>query len=29
MLDKHINEWSERDFLRRAYIHARDHSIDP
>jgi len=24
-----MNQWSERDFLRRAYIYARDHSIDP
>ena len=29
MLDKPIDQWSERDFLRRAYIHARDHSLDP
>ncbi len=29
MLDKPMGEWSERDFLRRAYIYARDHSVDP
>lgn len=29
MLDRPMNQWSERDFLRRAYIYARDHSIDP
>ncbi len=28
MLDKPMDQWSERDFLRRAYIHARDHSPD-
>ncbi len=29
MLDKPMDQWSEHDFLRRAYIHARDYSIDP
>lgn len=29
MLNRPMNQWSERDFLRRAYIYARDHSIDP
>lgn len=29
MLDKPMDQWSERDFLRRAYIHARDYSLDP
>lgn len=29
MLDRSMNQWSERDFLRRAYIYARDQSIDP
>lgn len=29
MLNKPMDQWSERDFLRRAYIHARDHSPDP
>ena len=28
MLDKHMNQWSELDFLRRAYIYARDESVD-
>jgi len=29
MLDKPMDQWTELDFLRRAYIHARDHSLDP
>lgn len=29
MLDRPMNQWGERDFLRRAYIFARDYSIDP
>lgn len=29
MLDKSMDQWIERDFLRRAYIHARDCSVDP
>jgi dCMP deaminase len=29
MLDKPMNEWIELDYLRRAYIYARDFSIDP
>ncbi len=29
MLDKPVDQWTEFDFLRRAYIHARDYSLDP
>ena len=29
MLNKHTDKWTERDYLRKAYIYARDHSIDP
>lgn len=29
MLDKPMDQWIELDFLRKAYIHARDHSVDP
>jgi len=29
MLDKPMDQWSELDFLRRAYIYAKYHSIDP
>lgn len=29
MLDKPMDQWSDLDFLRRAYIYARDESTDP
>jgi dCMP deaminase len=29
MLDKPVDQWTELDFLRKAYINARDFSVDP